>query len=104
MSKCESCLHGKVCSARATRENLRGVRKLSPCSGYLPSARVVVVDEDMALALCAGAAAIYNMPHYGAAMFKVGGADQRTIPFHDAARELHRVGQALLKLEDTYAV
>lgn len=58
---------------------------------------LVTVDEDLALALLAGAAAIEQSGKCNG-LFTVGSIDQRAIPFADAARALRRAGQHYLKM------
>lgn len=55
------------------------------------------VDEDLALAFLAGAAAIEQTGKCNG-LFTVGSIDQRSIPFADAARALRRAGQHYLKI------
>lgn len=58
--------------------------------------RILLMDEDMALAMLAGANAI-QMMHCRVALYQHGSEDQRAIPYHDAARALLAAGEAVLK-------
>lgn len=58
---------------------------------------LITVDEDLALAFLAGAAAIEQSGKCNG-LFTVGDIDQRSIPFADAARALRRAGQHYLKM------
>ena len=55
---------------------------------------LLILDEDMALALCAGATAIR---HSGMQLFEIGGADQRSISASTAARLLSDAGEKALR-------
>lgn len=57
---------------------------------------LIHVDEDMALALAAGAAAS-EIVSRRVSLFEVGGDDQRTISFGQAAHALRRAGEKVLK-------
>ena len=58
---------------------------------------LITIDEDLALAFLAGAAAIEQSGKCNG-LFTVGSIDQRSIPFSDAARALRRAGQHYLKM------
>lgn len=96
MNKCETCFHRAVCYVPELERNFRGKVIFTPCNNYAPEGKLIAVDEDMALALCAGAAASENMARR-VFLFEVGGSDQRTIPFHDAARALRKAGEMGLR-------
>lgn len=95
MRKCNTCAHNAVCYQLALESKLGGKIKPFHCEHYTQA--LMPVDEDMALAFLAGAAAIENSRLSGG-LFTVGDFDQRSIPFSDAARGLRRAGQQYLKL------
>lgn len=97
MKKCETCFHRAVCYSPVLEDKLGGHIRFKPCNNYVAEGKLITVDEDMALALCAGAVASERTAHH-TSLFEVGGGDQRTISFHDASRTLRRAGEAALKL------
>ena len=94
MRKCNTCAHNAVCYHLVLEEKLKGKIKPFHCDHYIEAS--MSVDEDMALAFLAGAAAIEHSTRCNG-LFFVGGSDQRTIPFADAARGLRRAGEKYLK-------
>lgn len=92
MNKCESCFHRAVCYRPLLERKLSGEIMFRQCESYAPGGKLLTVDEDMAMALCAGAAAS-EIVSSRCGLFTVGGDDQRTIPFHEAARALRKAGE-----------
>lgn len=95
MNKCETCCHRAVCYVRVL-EDLGGTIRFQKCGNFMNMKNAIHVDEDMALALVAGAAASENMARR-VSLFEMGGNDQRTIPFSEAARALRRAGEKVLR-------
>ena len=94
MRKCNTCAHNAVCYLLVLEDKAGGIIKPFQCDHYAESS--MPVDEDIALAFLAGAAAIEHSTKCNG-LFYVGGNDQRTIPFADAARGLRRAGEKYLK-------
>lgn len=95
MRKCNTCAHNAVCYQLVLEGKLGGKIKPFQCDHYVGTA--MPVDEDFALAMLAGAAAI-EQSNRCSGLFTVGGMDQRTIPFADAARGLRNAGHKYLKM------
>ena len=95
MRKCTTCVHKAVCFHLVLEEKLGGKIKPFQCDHYVES--TMPVDEDLALAFLAGAAAIEQSGKCNG-LFTVGSIDQRSIPFADASRALRRAGQHYLKM------
>ena len=97
MKQCNTCAHKNVCYRLELERRLGGEIRFSSCEDYSASTKEAAVDEDLALAFLAGAAAIEQSGKCNG-LFTVGSIDQRTIPFADAARALRRAGQHYLKM------
>lgn len=96
MNRCETCCHQAVCYVPVLERKIGCTIRLQRCGNYLNMENAIHVDEDMALALVAGAAASEIVARR-ASLFEVGGNDQRTISFGQAAHALRRAGEKVLK-------
>lgn len=94
MKQCNKCAHKTVCNRQYLERTSSGELRRRPCGDY---SEEIAVDEDLALAFLAGAAAIEQSGKCNG-LFTVGSIDQRSIPFADAARALRRAGQHYLKM------
>ena len=97
MKQCNTCAHKNVCYRLELERKLGGEIRFSPCEDYAGNTKEIAVDEDLALAFLAGAAAIEQSGKCNG-LFTVGSIDQRSLPFADAARALRRAGQHYLKM------
>lgn len=96
MNRCETCCHQAVCYVPVLEGKLGGAIRFQRCDNYMNKKNTIHVDEDMALALVAGAAASENMARR-VSLFEMGGNDQRTISFSEAAHALRRAGEKMLR-------
>ena len=96
MNRCETCCHQAVCYVPALERELGGSIRFQRCDNYMNKKNSIHVDEDMALALVAGAAASEIVARR-VSLFEVGGDDQRTISFGQAAHALRSAGEKVLK-------